>query len=285
MIAKKHETLRKGEKPEVDILSVALQSGGFSDENLVDQLMTFLAAGHETTASRSVLHFFPLSSQTDDYSRFSMQWALYVLCKHPEIQSKLRAEIRKKISSLDRDIVASDIDDCHYLQAVCSEVLRLWSPVPLTLRVAAVNTSISGHFIPKGTTVIMAPAATNTSKELWGSDALEFKPERFLGADGKANNQGGATSNYAFLSKSSVDDKAEEQVLTFPAFLHGPRSCIGQKFAQAEFACILAAWVGSFETTFEEGSPLIDGEVEIKGGVTTKPAGGLWCKAQSVPGW
>jgi len=249
MIAKKHEKMRNHEKTEVDILSVALQSGGFTDESLVDQMMTFLAAGHETTAS-------------------SMQWALYVLCKHPDIQKKLRDEVRKKIPSLNHDVTASDIDECHYLQAVCSEVLRLWAPVPLTLRVAAVDTSVSGHFVPKGTTVILAPAAVNTSKQLWGGDALDFRPERFLGPDGKSNNQGSAKSNYSFLT-----------------FLHGPRSCIGQKFAVAEFACILAAWVGSFETTFEEGSPLIDGKVEVRGGVTTKPAGGLWCNVKPVPGW
>jgi cytochrome P450 len=69
-----------------------------------------------------------------------------------------------------------------------------------------------------------------------------------------------------------------------PAFLHGPRSCIGQKFAQAEFACLLAAWVGAFETSFEEGSPLHH-NVEVKGGITTKPAGGLWCDVKPVPGW
>lgn len=133
-----------------------------------------------------------------------MQWALYVLCKHPEIQTKLREEIRKKIPSLDHEVTASDIDECYYLQAVCSEVLRLWAPVPLTLRVAAVDTNISGHFVPKGTTVILAPAAVNTSKQLWGDDALEFRPERFLGPDGKSNNQGSAKSNYSFLSKSGL---------------------------------------------------------------------------------
>jgi cytochrome P450 len=132
-----------------------------------------------------------------------MQWALYVLGKHPDIQKKLREEIRKAIPSLDSEVTSDDIDGCHYLQAVCSEVLRLWAPVPLTLRIANVDTRIAGHFIPKGTTVILAPAATNTSKELWGDDAMEFKPERFLGPDGKSNNQGGSKSNFAFMSKSA----------------------------------------------------------------------------------
>jgi cytochrome P450 len=134
-----------------DILTVALQSNAFDDENLVNQLMTFLVAGHETTAT-------------------AMMWALYALCKYPNVQTRLREEIRKSIDSLDSDITAQDIDDCHYLQAFCSEVLRLWPPVNLTLRVAERDTVIQGQAIPKGTTVLLVPVAVNVSEELWGKD-------------------------------------------------------------------------------------------------------------------
>lgn len=236
-------------RTEVDILSVALESGGFTDEELVNQMMTFLVAGHETTAT-------------------SMIWAVYELCKHPEIQQKIREEMRAKIPSLDSDITAAQIDGLHYLQAFCNEVLRLWAPVGLTLRHAAVDTSIQGEFIPKGTLVVMSPRATNVSKELWGEDASEFRPERWLNKDGHVNAKGGADSNYAFMT-----------------FLHGPRSCIGQRFAQAEFACLLAAWVGKYETSFEPGSAISRGEFDIQGGVTAKPKGGIWCQLKEVPGW
>lgn len=198
-----------------------------------------------------------------------MIWALYLLCKHPKVQAKLREEVRTKLPSLDDEVSAADIDNCHYLHAVCSEVLRLWSPVSLTLRVADKDTSINGQFVPKGTTIILCPYAINTSPHLWGPDALDFKPERWLDADGKSNNKGSADSNYSFLT-----------------FLHGPRSCIGQKFAQAEFACLLAAWAGRFETSFEEGSKLAGSEPpEIKGGITAKPKGGLWVKLKELDGW
>ena len=138
-----------------------------------------------------------------------MIWAMLMLCKHPEVQQKLRDEIRAKIPTLNDDITASQIDDCHYLQAVCSEVLRLWAPVSMTMRIADRDTIIAGERIPKGMTVILCPWAINTSKHLWGDDAKEFKPERWLNADGKANAKGSADSNYSFLT-----------------FLHGPRSCI-----------------------------------------------------------
>ena len=220
-----------------------------TDANLACFSQTFLVAGHETTAT-------------------AMIWAMYMLCQHPEVQQKLRDEVRSKLPSPDSEITAAEIDDCHYLRAVCTEVLRLWAPVSLTLRVAACDTSIVGQFVPKGTVVILAPWAINASTHLWGPDALEFKPERWLDADGKANNKGTAESNYSFLT-----------------FLHGPRSCIGQKFAQAEFECLLAAWVGRFETNFEEGSALQKGEIEIDGGITAKPKGGLWVKLKELEGW
>lgn len=137
------------------------------------------------------------------------------------------------------------------------------------MRVAANDATLAGQFIPKGTTVILAPWAINTSTTLWGPDALEFKPERWLDADGTANNRGGADSNYSFLT-----------------FLHGPRSCIGQRFAQAEFACLLAAWVGSFETEFEKGSPHeFEDDPEVEGGITSKPKGGVWVHLKETEAW
>ncbi|EMC99927.1 hypothetical protein BAUCODRAFT_30348 [Baudoinia panamericana UAMH 10762] len=249
LIAKKRMEMTEKERTDVDIISVALESGGFTNEELVNQMMTFLVAGHETTAT-------------------SMIWALYLLCKHPEVQTKLREEIRSKLPSLNDEITAAQIDDCQYLHAVVHEILRLWSPVSMTMRIAENDATVNGHFIPKNTTMILCPWAINTSTHLWGDDALEFKPERWLDADGKANNKGGAESNYSFLT-----------------FLHGPRSCIGQRFAIAEFACILAAWVGRFESSFEEGSPLTKGELEIKGGITMKPKAGVWVKLNELKGW
>jgi cytochrome P450 len=248
LITEKKAKLATGKSTDKDILSVALESGGFTDENLIDQVMTFLAAGHETTAS-------------------AMIWACYLLCKHPEIQTKLRNEIRANLpplSDASTTPTADNVDKLSYLHAVCNEVLRFIPSVPLTMRVAAKNSTILSHPIPKGTTIIISPWAINRSPELWGEDVDEFKPERWLADDGHANNTGGADSNYSFLT-----------------FLHGPRSCIGQRFAQAEFACLIATWVGKFEME------LVDKDFvpEIIGGITAKPKGGLQVRLKIVEGW
>lgn len=247
LIQQKQEKLNNKEKRvDVDILSVALESGGFSEENLVDQMMTFLAAGHETTAS-------------------VMTWAVYLLCKHPEIQTRLRAEVREHLPSIDdSSTILTDkvLDKLPYLHAVCSELLRVYAPVPITLREAAKDTTIVGQFVPKGTTIILASWAVNMSKELWGEDASDFNPDRWLGPG--RTNTGGAESNYAFLT-----------------FLHGPRSCIGQAFARAEFACLLAATVGRFEMELENKDMVI----EIKGGITSRPKDGLRVIMRPAEGW
>jgi cytochrome P450 len=253
LIREKKERMARKEELDPDITSIALESGGFTDEGLVDQLMTFLAAGHETTGS-------------------SLTWAAYMLCVHPDVQARLREEVRSRLPSLrspDTTINSADLDSLPYLSAFCSEVLRYFAPVRMIPRVAVHDTTLVGQRIPKGTRVILGVWAMNKSKALWGDDALEFKPDRWLPkfeGDTKAAS-GGASSNYAFMT-----------------FLHGPRSCIGQNFAKAEFACLVAALVGSFELELKNQEEADEAKLDIKGGVA-RPAKGLWIRAKVLHGW
>ena len=240
-------TKRKEEKQpdhqRLDILEAAMTSFEFSSEDLVNNMMTFLLAGHETTAS-------------------AFQWCLYMLCERPDVQARLAAELQSSVPSptdANSTVTADDIDQLPYLKAFCSEILRVYPPVPLTPRVADRDTTLLDQFIPKDTRIFIVPWAINTSKELWGPDAKEFKPERWLDVvvEGgkekvKANQNGGADSAYSFMT-----------------FLHGPRSCIGQAFARAELTLMVAAWVRAFDTKYvEEGY-----KMELQGGVTVKPKG------------
>ena len=207
--------------------------------------MTFLVAGHETTAS-------------------ALCFAICMLCKYPEIQSRLRDEVRSSLPdprSPTSSVSSNDIGNLLYLNAFCNEVLRLYSPTPITIRVPTHDTTLLGHFVPKGTTIFMSSWATNANKDLWGEDAVEFNPDRWLG-EGKAKT-GGVESNYAFLT-----------------FLHGPRSCIAQNFAKGEFACLVAAWAGTFETRFANA----DYVMEIKNGLTLSPKD-LEVKVQVLEEW
>lgn len=278
MVREQKEKLAAGDEKgpqDKNILSVALRSGGFTDDNLVDQLMTFLAAGHETTAT-------------------AMTWGIYMLSRYPEVQDRLREEIRSRLPSPEsgEDVTSADIDSMPYLNAVCNEILRYFGPVPLTIRDAARDTSILGNFVPKGTRIFIGIWAINKSKELWGPDADQFKPERWLDEDKTAANGGGsenADGSESDNQKTSGSKKAASggasNNYAFMTFLHGPRSCIGSGFARAEFAVLLAAWIGRFKFKLRHAEEQDEAKVVIKGGVTARPANGMHVKATVVEGW
>lgn len=246
LVRRKRRQLAQGLEPDADILAVSINSGGFEDEELVNQMMTLLAAGHETTATL-------------------MTWAVYHLCRHPEHQGRLHEEIRAHLPSPTNprsSISAEEIDRLPFLNAVCNEVIRLSPAVPVTLRVATQDMSILEQFIPKGTTIDIAPSGMNLSEKEWGEDASFFKPERWLNPG--CANSGGARSNYALLT-----------------FLHGPRSCLGQGFAKAEFGCLLAALVGRFQ--MELLDPNFTPKTKI--GITARPIEPLLVRVRALEGW
>ncbi|KAJ5658370.1 uncharacterized protein N7484_002019 [Penicillium longicatenatum] len=219
LISRKRDlSIEKPEGGRKDIISVALESGAFTDSMLENHLLTFLAAGHETTAT-------------------SMTWALYALCLYPDVQQRLREEVREKLPRILNDGPACAYDGRSVGQSAVSACFH--------------NTSIMGQFIPAGTEIVISPRALNVSRELWGDDAAVFNPDRWLGPN-QANTGGGKT-NFSFMT-----------------FLHGPRSCIGQGFARGEFASLLAALTGSFEMTLAQ-----DKDVIIETGLTSRPKGGL----------
>ena len=251
IVREKKEKLQRGGIQDTDIASVALSSGVFSDENIVDQMMTFLVAGHETVAT-------------------SLQWAVYALCKHPEMQVRLREEIRSHIPATIRSTdgrdpqtaTATQLDSLPYLNAFCKEVLRFYPPVPSTVREASKDTFILDSFIPKGTTLFIVPGAINLDKGSWGPDAEKFNPERWIGK-GWAN-RGDADSNHSFLT-----------------FLHGPRSCIGQSFAKSEFVCLVAVLAGRFQMELHDPTKKMMAITSI----TMSPEDGVLARLTRVEGW
>jgi cytochrome P450 len=224
----------KGTSERKDIISVSLASGAFSPEQLVEYVMVFLSAGHESTAA-------------------TFEWAMYELGQRSEMQQRLRAEIRASAASMET-VEASHLEKLPYLNAVCCEALRFYPFTPMVIKVAERDTTILGERIPKGTLVNYIPAATNHDKELWGPDADVFNPERWM-VPGQAKS-GGATSNYAML--------------TFSA---GSRNCLGHAFARAELYCLVAAVVGRFDITLanpDTAGELAAGQVaRSKNGVHT----------------
>lgn len=231
-----------------DILSFMIRSNNFSDRNLVDHLLTFMAAGHETTSS-------------------ALTWASYLLSTHPAMQSRLRAEIYEylpdpKLLSDPHADIAGVLESMPYLNGVCNEVLRLYPTIPVSSRHSIRDTTVAGVFIPKGTTLFIVPWAINRNPLLWGDDAETFVPTRWIDkTTGRATMNGGAESNYAFLT-----------------FLHGPRSCIGERFARAELRALVAAFVGGFEMEMADKNE----KVCVGGTITSKPVDGMRLRLRAL---
>ena len=196
-----------------DMLTRIMKTNHFSHQGLVEQTVHFLAAATETVAG-------------------SICWTLHLLSRHPDMQSRLRAEIREHLPSPTEANLAglineSDFDRMKYLNAVIQEVLRYHSINTLLWRDAVEHATIGETHIPKGTKVVFSPWALNRDPQHWGPDSRLFNPERWLRDD---DGSGGADHSYSFL--------------TFGA---GPRRCIGEQYARAQMRCILAALIGRFE--------------------------------------
>lgn len=108
---------------------------------------------------------------------------------------------------------------------------------------------------------MLIPWAVNRNPRLWGPNSEEFVPERWIDQTGRATMSGGADSNYSFLT-----------------FLHGPRSCIGERFARAELRALLAALVGNFELQMADPNA----EIVVGGTITSKPMNGMKLKLKPV---
>ncbi|KAJ7873197.1 cytochrome P450 [Mycena leptocephala] len=192
-----------------------------TDEELVACTAMIVFAGTDTTSS-------------------AMNRMFHLLATYPEVQEKLRAEILTASEQLNYDALVS----LPYLDGVVREVLRLYPPVaPVAFRKATSDTvlplsepitGVDGTLmhsisVPKGTSVYIAIAAANHSKRIWGEDALEFKPERWI--NGKAD---------------SVTTKLPGVDGNTMTFIGGGRSCIGFKFAQLEMKVVAYVLLRAF---------------------------------------
>jgi cytochrome P450 len=185
------------------------------------------------------------------------------------MQTKLREEVTESLGpnpqggQLPMDL-AGVLKQLPYLNGIIYETLRLYPTVPLTMREALRDTHVGEQFIPKGTEMVLSIWQINRSPEIWGPDAGEFRPERWINADdGKPNRHGGTKSNYDFQT-----------------FLQGPRSCIGQEFAKAEMRCLLATLVTSFtwDLAMEEA------RIVPRGVITIKPEHGMYLRMRPLDG-
>ncbi|KAI0039426.1 cytochrome P450 monooxygenase [Auriscalpium vulgare] len=190
-----------------------------SDEDVLAQVPTFLIAGHETTST-------------------GVTWALYALSLYPATQVALRAALPPPPTE---GITMEFLQDIPELDRVVREVMRLYAPVPSTIRIATRADVIpttsewedkkgvrrSGITVAAGDAVIIPILALNRSPEIWGPDAREFKPERWENIPEAAHSIPGVWGNSL-------------------AFSGGSRACIGYRFSVVEMKALLYVLVRAF---------------------------------------
>jgi cytochrome P450 len=123
-----------------------------------DELVTFLLAGHETTAN-------------------GLAWMWYLLSKHPEARERMVAEVDQVLDG--RTPTADDAERLPFTAACFQEALRLYSPVWIFEREAVADDEIDGHRIPAGSTIFITNYLVHRNPRVWPRPA-EFDPTRFL---------------------------------------------------------------------------------------------------------
>jgi cytochrome P450 len=149
-----------------DLLSMLLSARdedtgeGLSDQQIRDEMMTLLLAGHETTA-------------------LALSWTMHLLAQHPEVRNALEAEVDQVLG--DRRATVDDLGRLPYARAVIEESMRLYPPAWIITRSAERDDRIGGYDIPAGSIVVVSPYVTHHDPALW-PDPDTFDPRRFAPA-------------------------------------------------------------------------------------------------------
>ncbi|CAE6385476.1 unnamed protein product [Rhizoctonia solani] len=196
-------------------------------ESMIGHMNVFIFAGHETTST-------------------AVSRVLEVLSQSPNIQVRLREELRQYFEANSNETHYDTLLELPYLDGVVRETLRLYPPVSSIARICVEDTvlpldypvdSPSGRItsipVKKGARIFLSNVFFNRNKAVWGEQANEFLPERWIGNKIDEVTQGGSRLPGVYSS-----------MMTFGS---GSYACIGFKFAVMEIKVMLAELVTNFK--------------------------------------
>ena len=177
-----------------------------TDESIMDNLITFLIAGHETTSGL-------------------LSFAFYQLLNHPETYQKAQREVDEVVGK--GAITVEHLAKLPYINGVLRETLRVNATIPLFTVEPIEDTLLGGKYpVEQGETIINLLAKSQVDPAVFGDDALEFRPERMMDEPfNKLNNE--------------FPD-------AWKPFGNGMRACIGRPFAWQEALLVMAMLLQNF---------------------------------------
>ena len=131
---------------------------GMTDEQVRDEVMTLLLAGHETTA-------------------VSLSWTWYLLAQHPEVEKELWSELRGVLNG--RSPRIQDLPNLPYTERVVKEAMRLYPPAWAIVRKSVGDCEIGGYRVPAGATLLMSQWVTHRDPRYYDQPE-RFNPDRWL---------------------------------------------------------------------------------------------------------
>ena len=200
----------------VAALLAATEDGeGFTEQQVLDETLTLMLAGFETTAN-------------------ALSWTWWLLDQNPDVAAKLRAEIAATIGD---DIPAyDDIARLPYTMATIAETMRLRPPAWILERETLEPVQVGEYHADKGHTILMSPWIIHQDPRWWGPDAHSYSPDRWINAEGAFDHSAPGQPRGAY----------------FP-FGAGSRMCIGEQFAWSEAVLVLATLARRWAPTIVPG--------------------------------
>ncbi|KAM6536066.1 hypothetical protein FALCPG4_005587 [Fusarium falciforme] len=187
-----------------------------TDESIMDNLITFLIAGHETTSGL-------------------LSFAFYQLLTHPEAYQLAQKEVDQVVGK--GPIQVGHLSKLPYLNGVLRETLRINATIPLFTVEAFEDTLLGGKYpVKAGETILNLLAKSQLDPTVFGDDANEFKPERMF------------DDNFARLNKEFPN--------SWKPFGNGMRACIGRPFAWQEALLVMVMLLQNFNFVLDPGYEL-----------------------------
>ena len=201
-IIDQHRTSQRNGQPENDLLAMLMSArdgttgAGLDDSQLRNETITFLLAGHETTAN-------------------ALTWIFYLISQNPEVEQQLLEEITTVLA--DRTPTLADIPKLAYTKTVIQESMRLYPPIWIIERRVITDDIIGGYTLPAGSAVVICPYALHRHPAFW-TEPEKFDPSRFQNGTPEAYIPFGAGPRFCIGNEFAMLEAQLITVMVLQAF-------------------------------------------------------------------